>query len=80
MIETNPLRRVMTHRQLSDMVCEQCAFFLPNETREDTEGKVTFGECHRYAPRQVAGAGTGWADWSWPMIKSTDFCGEFEKK
>jgi hypothetical protein len=61
--------------------CQKCRFFVKFEpdgvAQEPRRGGN--GHCHRHAPEPLAGgSGTGWADFEWPSVKDTEFCGEFK--
>jgi hypothetical protein len=65
--------------------CENCKYcIVDNEMKEEWENgewvkkiKRSYHACHRYAPRMINGAGTGWAEWTWPEVDRKDWCGEY---
>ena len=70
--------------KLKQKTCIECFFFraipktdiLGEHVGEDED----FGECHRYAPRQLCGSGTGFSNDKWPHLQKDDWCGEFQIK
>ncbi len=58
---------------MNESICGNCIHFHRVSGAES-------GECHRYAPRPLAGGtGTGWTDWAWPSLATTESCGEHVK-
>lgn len=54
--------------------CSRCAFSAVSVVK----GHEAL-TCHRYAPHPlVGGSGTGWSDYEWPVVATTEFCGEWE--
>ncbi|MHC4658718.1 MAG: hypothetical protein ACYS83_06010 [Planctomycetota bacterium] len=52
--------------------CETCSFFEP-ETKGTAKHEVTYGLCHRYAPRP----GERQYHAFWPVVGSNHWCGEY---
>ena len=55
-------------------LCESCKWWVK---KHEPCGD---GECRRYAPRIICGAGTGFARWEWPTTRNSSGCGEWEEK
>lgn len=50
--------------------------------RVEPESTSDFREallCRRYAPRIMHGSGAGWSYQSFPVVRSHDWCGEWEE-
>lgn len=54
-----------------NMECQNCAFYVKDTNDED------FGFCKRYPPVYMGQQEDSW--WSFPVLYSTDWCGEFQR-
>ena len=62
------------------MECRTCKFSKIDNVKADYSEEIHKELCcHRYAPRMVHGAGTGFSNWRYPQTSPDDFCGEHEE-
>ena len=59
--------------------CEYCEFYAEGEAMGSNPGDDSDGACRRYAPRGTVRTDIGLSDYYWPIVKETDWCGEFER-
>ncbi|MHC4647104.1 MAG: hypothetical protein ACYTBJ_16535 [Planctomycetota bacterium] len=52
--------------------CDRCDFFEP-ETKAKRGQEVTYGFCHKYAPRPSEKQGHAY----WPVVPHDSWCGEY---
>lgn len=61
---------------MKNRACVDCAFFQISADEDDARH---VGECRRYAPRAVVGAGDSSDAW-FPIVYRHEWCGEFEAR
>ena len=63
------------------MKCKACIYGIIDNVTDNYSGEV-YREmcCHRYAPRMINGAGTGFTKWRWPQVSPDNYCGEWKQK
>ncbi len=57
--------------------CGLCRYFF------QSKDKTTVGVCGRYPPQTIVtdvGGGVNWKETVWPVVSSTNWCGEYRPK
>lgn len=63
-------------------ICANCRYSCFGAYKEATkyEAEKESWHCRRYAPRIIAGVGTGSSHDIFPLIRENDWCGEWKEK